>query len=150
MSVEDGICQWCGSSDIVLHRNQVKVINAQVDFPHALSVCQACNRLNVSTSWGDRLYVYRALYRKRVLLPDLYMVIHAITCAWCGSDEEVEPEDINAPIANPASGRDRYDVYKCAACRQYTAVSYVGELFTYRAVQDEKYTTLYHLNIEHV
>ncbi len=147
MSVENGICQWCGSNDMVLHRNQVKVINAQVDFPHALSVCQECDHLTLSTSWGEQVYAYRAVYRKRVLLPDLYLIIHTIACAWCGSDEDVQPEDINATIENPSSGRDRYDVYRCAACRRHTAVSFVGKLATYRAAQDEKYKTLYHLHV---
>ncbi len=140
------LCQWCNSENIRLHNHQVKVANAQMDGqPHSLYRCQQCQQYSVVTWWGNQCLSYRALAQRRFLLPTVYLVIYPIACAWCHTADQVEPAEINATIANPWNRRHRYDVYACFACNHYTAVSYLGELHTYRAKRDSTYGTLYHL-----
>jgi hypothetical protein len=141
-------CQWCNSSDMELRKAYVTVFNAQLDVPHALYVCAACKGCSLLAQWGNRHYHYRTIERRRLFRSSLYIIIYPISCTWCGETEQVEPEDINATIANPASRRHRYDVYRCNACEQYTAVSYLGDVETYPAVQDTNHPNLYHVRVE--
>lgn len=139
-------CPWCHSNDIVLRTHQIKVENAQVEAPHTLYMCQACKHLALVTHWGNRQYVYRAIEQRRLFRSPTCIIIYDITCAWCGSNEHIEPVDINATVSNPAHRHHRYDIYACYACNHYSALAYLGEIRTYRAMQDTTYHTLYHLD----
>ena len=83
----------------------------------------------------------------RTFRAPLYVLVYPIACGWCGRADMVEPEEINATVANPASQRHRYDIYACHACDRYTAVSYLGQVFAYPAIQDDRYRSLYYLEI---
>ncbi len=140
-------CCWCGGS-VQLQAHQARVINPQVDFPHALYRCTACRAWSLATEWGHRRYTYRAVPLRRMLLPTTYIVLYPTTCAWCGATNDMQAIEVNATIANPASQRHHYDIYGCTTCGHYTAVSYAGELTSYPATRDHTYPTLYHLQIE--
>jgi hypothetical protein len=148
MTDSEGICQWCGSENVQMRKYQVRVDNAQMDVPHMLYICADCRMYSLVAWFGNRCSIYRAIEKWRFLLPNIYIIIYPIACAWCGADEQMQPVDINATIGNPMTRRHRYDVYMCLACECYTAVSYLGELATYAATQDNIYSTLYYLNIE--
>lgn len=145
MTREDITCQWCGSNEVTPTKNGVKVDNAQIEIPHVPYTCGECQKLTLVAAWSNRSYSYRGVIQPRFLLPNLYVVLYEVACAWCGSDSNIEPLEINATINNPASNRHRYDIYACFACDHYTAVSYLGEIYTYRAKQDNVYRSLYHL-----
>lgn len=138
-------CQWCGSGSVTTHRHRAKVINTQIDFPHTLYRCAACQQLSLATHWNNREVFYRAIAHRRALRSPIYVIVYPIACAWCGQTESMHPEDINATIANPISTRMNYDVYWCDACSHHTALSYLGELVAYPARADTIYDTLYHL-----
>ncbi len=142
-------CQWCGSDALHMRRNEVQVLNAQVEVKHSLYACASCHGLSLVARWANQSYAYRAVERRRLLRPSVYIALYAVACAWCGCGEQMEPHEINATIANPVSTRHRYDIYGCYACQGYTAVSYSGEVCTYPATQDTQYHTLYYLQSGH-
>jgi hypothetical protein len=113
--------------------------------PHTLYLCQDCQQYTLATYWGNQSLSYRAVAQRRFMRSPIYLIIYAISCAWCHHNDQIEPAEINATIANPLSRRHRYDIYACYACHQYTAVAYVGEVHTYQAKRDQSYGTLYHL-----
>jgi len=145
MAQGERLCTWCGSCDIGVRKDGVSVVNAHIDVAYTLLLCQTCGKYTLAGSWGGRDYAYRAVVYPRVLRAPLYVAIYPIACAWCGSREQVEPEEINATIANPASRRHRYDIYGCYACHRYTAVCYGSDLATHPATPDEIYHTLYYI-----
>lgn len=138
-------CRWCGSDNITVQPRQVNVVNAQVDAPHFVHACGACGGFTLVAFWEQQPYIYRAVERRRFLRSPLFVNLYEVACAWCQRNDEMQPQEINATIANPVSTRQRYDIYGCHACNQYTAVSYAGEIVTYRATQDRHYHTLFYL-----
>jgi hypothetical protein len=141
-------CQWCDSAEWAARYDVVPVVNARLDVPHTLYECAQCGRLSLSAHWGQQYYTCRAIEHRRRFRSSLYVAVYSVACAWCGRSERLEPEEINATIANPASQRHKYDIYGCHACQRYTAISYLGEIYTYRATQDDRYHTLYYLDVE--
>ena len=141
-------CQWCGrENDLTLVDYDIKVANPQVEFDHNIHRCGACAKLTAEARWGKQHFLYKALEYPRTFRAPLYVLVYPIGCAWCSRADLVEPEEINATVANPASQRHRYDIYACHACDHYTAVSYLGQVFTYPATQDDRYPSLYYLEI---
>ncbi|HNP88126.1 MAG TPA: hypothetical protein PKK78_18455 [Kouleothrix sp.] len=141
-------CCWCGaedSSDLIDF--DVQVANAQVDFDHAIYRCSVCTKLSATAQWGSQKFAYKALEYPRTLRKPIYVLVYDIACAWCGRSDAIEPADVNATIGNPASARHRYDIYACNACQRYTAVSYLGQVFTYPATQDTRYPSMYYLEV---
>ena len=98
--------------------------------------------------WGKQHFLYKALEYPRTFRAPLYVLVYPIACSWCSRADMVEPEEINATVANPASQRHRYDIYACHACDRYTAVSYLGQVFAYPATQDDRYPSLYYLEVD--
>lgn len=139
------LCQWCSNDDVVLTRHQVKVGNAQVDSSHSLYRCLLCHRLTLVAFWENRRYFYRALEKRQFLLATIYLIIYPVVCVWCGKHDQIEPVEINATVAHSISRHHRYDIYACYACDRYTAVSYLGDITTFHAIQDSTYPSLYHL-----
>jgi len=121
-------------------------MNAQVEVNHTLYTCATCRGLSLVAWWANQPFAYRAVERRRLLRPSVCIAIYAVACAWCGRADQMEPQEINATLANPISTRHRYDIYGCYACQRYTAVSYSGEVCTYPATQDTQYQTLYYLH----
>jgi len=141
-------CRWCGIGDeLELADLDVKVANSQVDFEHQIYRCTACQKRTAEARWGNQRFVYKALEYPRAFRSPLYVLVYEIACAWCGRDDLIEPEDINATVGNPASARHHYDIYACHACDRYTAVSYLGQVFAYPATQDERYPSMYYLEV---
>jgi hypothetical protein len=141
-------CQWCGQhNDLALVDYAIKVANPQVEFDHNIHRCGACAKLTAEARWGKQHFLYKALEYPRAFRAPLYVLVYPIACAWCTRADMVEPEEINATIANPASQRHHYDIYACHACDRYTAVSYLGQVFAYPATQDDRYHSLYYLEI---
>lgn len=145
MNGQEYICQWCNSTDTTIRKAQVAVLNAQIDAPHTLLVCNQCGNLSLSVWWGSRLSLYRAIEKRRFLRPSLCIIVYPVICAWCGQSNQMQPEEINATIANPTSRRHRYDIYGCYACDNYTAFSPMDTIKTYRARPDPTYQSLYYL-----
>lgn len=144
-------CCWCGANDQVeLTDLDIKVVNRQVDFAHALYHCERCDKLTVAARWGNQRYDYKAIAYQRAFRGALYVLIYDIACGWCGRSDQLEPEEINATIGNPASQRHQYDIYACFACERYTAVSYLGQIHAYPATQDDRYPSMFYLAIEPV
>jgi hypothetical protein len=142
-------CQWCGlDNDLVLVDYDIKVANPQVEFDHTIHRCAACAKLTAEARWGKQHFLYKALEYPRTFRAPLYVLVYPIACGWCGRADMVEPEEINATVANPASQRHRYDIYACHACDRYTAVSYLGQVFAYPSTQDDRYPSLYYLEID--
>jgi hypothetical protein len=148
MTEHELTCRWCGTDDQVeLADIDVRVANSQVDFDHQIYRCGRCAKLTAEARWGNQHYAYRALEYPRTFRGPLYVLVYDIACGWCGRTEHVEPEEINATIGNPASQRHHYDIYACHACDRYTAVSYLGQVFAYPATQDDRYPSMYYLEI---
>lgn len=142
-------CCWCGAAgELELADIDVKVANPQVDFAHAIYRCGACAKLSAAAHWGNQHYHYRALEYPRRLRSPIYVLVYEVACGWCGRTDQIEAEEINATIANPASARHHYDIYACHACERYTALSYLGQVAAYPATQDKRYPSLYYLEIE--
>jgi hypothetical protein len=141
-------CRWCGAeADLELLDFDVKVANPPVDFEHRIYECQTCKKLTAEARWGNQQFVYKAIQYPRTLRSPIYVLVFDVACAWCGRADLIEPEEINATVGNPASARHRYDIYACHSCEQYTAVSYLGQIFTYPAVQDDRYPSMYYLEV---
>ena len=145
------VCQWCGlDNDMALVNYDIKVANPQVDFEHTIYRCTLCQKLTAVARWGNQQFVYKVLEYPRTFRRPMYVLVYDVVCAWCGRGDLIEPEEINATVANPASQRHRYDIYACHACDRYTAVSYLGQVFAYPATQDDRYPALYYLEVEEV
>jgi len=145
---ESSVCQWCqATGSLELADFDVKVANSQVDFEHMIYRCDACSKLTAYAHWGQQAFVYKALEYPRTLRSPLNGLVYEIACGWCGRADMLEPEEINATIANPASARHRYDIYACHACERYTAASYLGQVYAYPATQDARYHALYYLEV---
>jgi hypothetical protein len=140
-------CHWCGEGELELADFDVKVANSQVDFEHKIYRCGQCGKLTAEARWGSQRFAYRALEYPRAFRRPVYVLVYEVGCAWCGRDDMVEPAEINATVGNPASQRHHYDIYACHACDRYTAVSYLGQVFSYRATQDERYLSMFYLEI---
>lgn len=141
-------CSWCGAEDALeLADFDVKVANAQVDFDHTIYRCTLCTKLTAMASWGSQLFIYKALEYSRAFRAPIYVLVYPVACAWCGRADLIEPEDINATVGNPASARHHYDIYACNACEHFTAVSYLGQVFSYPATQDARYPSMYYLEV---
>lgn len=141
-------CSWCGAKDALeLIDFDVKVANPQVDFDHAIYRCTLCTKLTATARWGNQSFVYKALEYPRAFRSPVYVLVYPVACAWCGRADLIEPEEINATVGNPASARHHYDIYACHACNRYTALSYLGQVFTYPATQDERYPSMYYLEV---
>ncbi len=141
-------CQWCSmDAELELVDFDVKVANPQLDFDHKIYRCGSCAKLTAEARWGSQRYSYKTLEYQRTLRRPIYVLVYEVACGWCGRGDMIEPEEINATVANPASARHRYDIYACHACDRYTAVSYLGQVFAYPATQDARYLSLYYLEI---
>jgi hypothetical protein len=149
MAVDSGpICCWCGiANDLELADFDAKVANPQVDFAHQIYRCNSCKKLTAEARWGNQQFVYKALAYPRAFRSPIYVLVYEIVCSWCGRGDLIEPEDINATVGNPASARHHYDIYACHACDHFTAVSYLGQVFAYPAIQDERYPSMYYLEV---
>jgi len=142
------VCRWCGKEgELELADFDVKVANAQVDFEHQIYRCTSCEKLTAEARWGNQQFVYRAIEYPRTFRSPIYVLVYDVACAWCGRGDLIEPEEINATVGNPASARHHYDIYACRACESYTAVSYLGQVFAYPATQDERYPSMYYLEV---
>jgi hypothetical protein len=145
----DLACYWCGADDkLELIDIGVKIANPQVDFEHAIHRCGHCGKLMAEARWGKQHYLYRALEYPRSFRAPVYVLVYDVACGWCGRSDMIEPQEINATVGNPASARHQYDIYACHACDRYTAISYLGQVFAYRASQDDRYPTMYYLEID--
>ena len=141
-------CQWCSmDAELELVNLDVKVANPQVEFEHNIYRCTACVKLTAEARWGKQLFQYRALEYPRSFRAPVYVLVYPIACGWCGRSDMIEPEEINATVGNPASQRHHYDIYACHACDRYTAISYLGQVFAYPATQDDRYPSMYYLEI---
>ncbi|MFL5803004.1 MAG: hypothetical protein ACJ8CR_14855 [Roseiflexaceae bacterium] len=148
MAEQDLACHWCGMDDQLEPADiKVKVANPQLDFDHTIYHCGRCGKLTAVARWGNQQYVYRAIEYPRRYRASIYVLVYDIACSWCGRGDMLEPEEINATVGNPASARHHYDIYACHACDRYTAVSYLGQVFTYPATQDERYPSMYYLEV---
>ena len=141
-------CHWCGMDDqLDLVEVDVRIANPQFDFDHAIYRCGRCAKLTAEARWGQQRYVYRAIDYRRAFRGAIYVLVYDIACGWCQRADMIEPEEINATIGNPASARHHYDIYACHACDRYTAVSYLGEVRAFPATQDDRYPSMYYLEI---
>ena len=141
-------CCWCGGDDTLeIADLDVKIANPQVDFEHMIYRCGLCTKLSAVAHWGNQQFSYKALEYPRAFRSPIYVLVYDVACAWCGRADLIEPEEINATVGNPASARHRYDVYACHACERYTAISYLGQVFAYAATQDERYPSMYYLEV---
>lgn len=141
-------CSWCGGDDALeIADFDVKIANPQVDFEHIIYRCALCTKLSAVAHWGNQQFRYKALEYPRAFRSPVYVLVYNVACAWCGRADLIEPEEINATVGNPASARHRYDVYACHACERYTAISYLGQVFAYPATQDERYPSMYYLEV---
>jgi hypothetical protein len=141
-------CHWCGMYDqLELADIKVSIANPQFDFDHTIYRCGACGKLTAEARWGSQQYVYRAIEYSRRFRASIYVLVYDVVCGWCGRGDMLEPEEINATVGNPASARHHYDIYACHACDRYTAVSYLGQVFAYPATQDERYPSMYYLEV---
>ena len=142
-------CRWCSlDGELELADFDVNVVNRQVDFEHTIYRCSACQKLTAAARWGPQQFVYRALAYPRAFRRTVYVLVYDVACAWCGRADMIEPAEINATVGNPASQRHRYDIYACHACNRYTAISYLGQVFAYPAKQDERYPSMFYLEVE--
>lgn len=141
-------CYWCGAEgELALDDYDVDVVNRQVDFEHKIYRCDACGKLTAEARWGNQQFAYRALAYPRGLRRTVYVLVYEVGCGWCGRSDMIEPAEINATVGNPASQRHHYDIYACHACDRYTAISYLGQVFSYPATQDERYPSMFYLEI---
>jgi hypothetical protein len=141
-------CHWCGEeNELELADYDVDVANRQVDFEHKIYRCAACGKLTAEARWGNQRFGYRALEYARAFRRPTYVLVYEVGCAWCGRSDMIEPAEINATIGNPASQRHHYDIYACHACDRYTAISYLGQIFAYPATQDDRYPSMFYLEI---
>jgi hypothetical protein len=149
MSTEPELaCQWCSmDSDLQLVDFDVKVANPQVEFEHKIYRCGFCDKLTAEARWGKQIFLYKALEYPRTFRSPVYVLVYNVGCGWCGRGDMLEPTEINATVGNPASQRHHYDIYACHACDRYTAVSYLGQVFAYPATQDDRYPSMYYLEI---
>lgn len=148
MNESEQACQWCRAIGVLgLIDHDIRVANAQVEFSHALWRCERCAKLTATAQWGSQRFIYRVLEYPRTFRKPLFVLVYDIVCAWCSRSDSMEPEEINATIGNPASHRHHYDIYACHVCERYTAVSYLGQVFTYPAIQDERYPSMYYLEV---
>ncbi len=148
MTEQELACSWCGMDDALdVADVDVHVANRQVDFAHTIYRCGHCARLMAEARWGNQRFVYRALEYPRAFRNPIYVLIYEVACGWCGRADMMEPEEINATVGNPASQRHQYDIYACHACDRYTAISYLGQVFTYPATQDDRYPSMYYLEV---
>jgi hypothetical protein len=148
MTERELACSWCGTSDALdLADFEVKVANPQVDFEHTIYRCTHCEKLTAEARWGGQQFVYRAIAYPRSFRGPIYVLVYDVVCGWCGRADMLEPEEINATVGNPASQRHHYDIYACHACDHYTAVSYLGQVYAYPATQDERYRSMYYLEL---
>lgn len=142
-------CQWCSmEDDLHLVDLDIKVANPQVEFEHRIHRCGVCGKLTAEARWGKQLFQYKALEYPRAFRAPIYVLVYPVACGWCGRADMIEPEEINATVGNPASQRHQYDIYACHACDRYTAVSYLGQVYTYPATQDDRYPSMYYLEID--
>jgi hypothetical protein len=125
----------------------VKIANPQLDFDHAIYRCGSCGKLTAEARWGNQQYVYRAIEYSRRFRGVIYVLVYDVACGWCSRSDMLEPQEINATVGNPASARHHYDIYACHACDRYTAVSYLGQVFAYPATQDQRYPSMYYLEV---
>jgi hypothetical protein len=148
MTEVDLACHWCAMDDsLEMVDFDVKVANPQVDFDHKIYRCGHCAKLTAEARWGSQRFDYKALEYPRPFRSPVYVLVYEVNCGWCGRSDMIEPEEINATVGNPASQRHQYDIYACHACDRYTAVSYLGQVFAYPATQDERYHSMYYLEI---
>lgn len=148
MTEPEQTCQWCGMDNrLELADLDVEVTNPQVEFAHAIYRCEHCGKLTAAAHWGNQRFVYRALEYARTFRSPIYVLVYDVACGWCGRADMIEPEEINATVGNPASQRHHYDIYACHACDRYTAVSYLGQVFSYPATQDSRYPSMYYLEV---
>ena len=148
MAEHDLACHWCGMDDELEPADiKVKVANPQLDFDHTIYRCGHCEKLTAVARWGNQQYLYRAIEYPRRYRASIYVLVYDIACGWCGRSDMLEPEEINATVGNPASARHHYDIYACHACDRYTASSYLGQVFAYPATQDERYPSMYYLEV---
>jgi hypothetical protein len=142
------VCRWCGAAgELELIDFDVKVANPQVDFDHRIYRCGLCQKLSAEARWGNQQYEYKVLEYPRAFRSPVYVLVYEVACAWCGRSDLIEPVEINATVGNPASARHHYDIYACNSCERYTAVSYLGQVFAYPATQDERYPSMFYLEI---
>jgi hypothetical protein len=142
------VCHWCGAEQALeLADFDVKVANPQVDFDHSIYQCSLCRKLTAEARWGREEFAYRALEYSRAFRRPVYVLVYEVACAWCGRSDLVEPAEINATVGNPASQRHHYDIYACHACDRHTAVSYLGQVVAYPATQDERYPSMFYLEV---
>ena len=148
MTELDLACRWCAMDDsLEMVDFDVKVANPQVDFDHKIYRCSQCTKLTAQARWGSQRFDYKVLEYPRAFRSTVYVLVYEVACGWCGRNDMIEPEEINATVGNPASQRHHYDIYACHACDRYTAVSYLGQVFTYPATQDERYHSMYYLEV---
>lgn len=141
-------CHWCGmEGDLALADFDVGIANPQVDFKHNIYRCGFCGKLMAEARWGKEQFAYRALEYPRAFRRTVYVLVYDIACGWCGRSDMIEPAEINATVGNPASARHHYDIYACHACDRYTAASYLGQVFAYPATQDERYPSMFYLEV---
>ena len=114
----------------------------------ALAVLSLARKHIAINEVGSQHFVYRALEYPRTFRSPIYVLIYEVACGWCGRADMIEPDEINATVGNPASQRHQYDIYACHACDRYTAVSYLGQVFAYPASQDDRYPSMYYLEVE--
>jgi hypothetical protein len=141
-------CHWCGTEgELELADFDVNVANPQVEFAHKIYRCGFCGKLTAEARWGNQQFAYRALEYPRAFRRPAYVLVYEVGCAWCGRSDMIEPAEINATVGNPASARHHYDIYACHACDRYTAVSYLGQVFAYPATQDDRYPSMFYLEV---
>lgn len=148
MTDQERVCRWCDTAgSLDLADFEVKVANPQVEFAHSIYRCEQCGKLTAEARWGGQQFAYRAIEYQRPLRGAVYVLLYDVACAWCGRTDMLDPEEINATVGNPASQRHHYDIYACHACDRYTAVSYLGQVYAYPATQDERYRSMYYLEL---
>jgi hypothetical protein len=145
----DLVCEWCGNNNgLAMVGEHVHVINAQVAMEHRVGRCTNCDKTTALAQWGrDLRFTYKVVEYKRLFRRSTWVAVYNVICAWCGS-KATDPAEINVTVANPVSERFRYDLYACATCGKATAISYLGEVRTHCAEQDEVYPALWYLDPE--
>ena len=137
-------CLWCGYTGSLLAGPTVTPVNPQLSLPHHVRHCPRCQEAMLDVDLPNRTVRRKGQEYKRRFRRSIWVVIYPISCAWCSSTA-TEAYDINATIANPLSSRLKYDIYRCTACENPTAISYLGEIAVYQARQDFEFPSLWYL-----
>lgn len=142
-------CAWCEYADgLEPVGEHVHISNAQVTMQHVVGRCPDCEKTTAFARWGQSIqFRYKVLEYKRRFFRSTWVAIYDIPCVWCKA-RTTEPREINITVANPVSERFKYDLYQCELCNNMTAISYLGEIHRHRAVRDEVYRALWHLDPE--